>query len=146
MKNEVFATASCGHYKNNSNMDTKYNINGIFLASIAIHESAWGTSTIANDKKNLFGYGAYDNSPYESAYNFDEYSDGIETVAKALVKYYLNPAGTKIYDDEKATGSFYNGPTVADVNIKYATDPNWHKDVFSYMKKLYDILKDGENE
>ena len=134
------------NYKVFYDMDTKYNINGIFLASIAIHESAWGMSTIANDKKNLFGYGAYDNSPYESAYNFDEYSDGIETVAKALVKYYLNPAGTKIYDGEKANGSFYNGPTVADVNIKYATDPNWHEGVFSYMKKLYDILKDGENK
>ena len=133
------------NYKVFYEMDTKYNINGIFLASIAIHESAWGTSTIANDKKNLFGYGAYDNSPYQSAFTFDEYSDGIETVAKALVKYYLNPEGTKIYDGEKAKGSFYNEPTVKGVNIKYATDPNWHQDVFSYMKKLYDILKDGEN-
>lgn len=133
------------NYKVFYEVDKKYNINGIFLASIAIHESAWGTSTIANDKKNLFGYGAYDDSPYQSAFTFDEYSDGIETVAKALVKYYLNPAGTKIYDGETAKGSFYSEPTVKSVNMKYATDPNWHLDVFSYMKKLYNILKDGEN-
>ena len=31
-----------------------YHINGVFLASMAIHESGWGTSTIAKDKKNLF--------------------------------------------------------------------------------------------
>ena len=41
-------------------MEKKYNINGIFLASMAIHESGWGTSQIAQDKKNLFGYGSYD--------------------------------------------------------------------------------------
>ena len=141
-KNDIFKN----NYKVFYEMDTKYNINGIFLASIAIHESAWGTSTIANDKKNLFGYGAFDNSPYESAYEFDDYSDGIETVAKALVKYYLNPAGTKIYDDEEAKGTFYNEPTVKGVNEKYATDPNWHSSVFGYMEKLYNILKkDGDN-
>ncbi len=31
----------------------KYNINGLFLASMAIHESGWGTSQIANDKKKF---------------------------------------------------------------------------------------------
>ena len=141
-KNDIFKN----NYKIFYEMDTKYNINGIFLASIAIHESAWGTSTIANDKKNLFGYGAFDSSPYESAYDFDDYGYGIETVAKALVKYYLNPAGTKIYDDEIAKGTFYNEPTVKGVNTKYATDPEWYSKVYSYMEKLYDILKkDGDN-
>lgn len=128
------------NYKVFYEMDTKYNINGIFLASIAIHESAWGTSTIANNKKNLFGYGAYDSSPYESSYNFTEYSGGIETVAKALVKNYLNPAGTKIYDDQEATGLFYNEPTVKGVNTRYASDKEWYSKVFKYMEMLYDRL------
>lgn len=122
------------------NMDTKYNINGIFLASIAIHESAWGTSKIANDKKNLFGYGAYDRSPYESSFSFDDYSNGVETVAKALVKYYLNPEGTEIYDGEKAKGTYYESPTVTSVNKRYATDPEWHTKVYSYMEMLYNRL------
>ena len=128
------------NYKKFYEIDTKYNINGIFLASIAIHESAWGTSTIANNKKNLFGYGAYDSSPYESSYNFTEYSGGIETVAKALVKNYLNPAGTKIYDDQEATGLFYNEPTVKGVNTRYASDKEWYSKVFKYMEMLYDRL------
>ena len=128
------------NYKTFYEMDTKYNINGVFLAAIAIHESAWGTSTIAHDKGNLFGYGAYDSSPYESSYTFNDYSDGIETVAKALAVHYLNTAGTKINDNEKAKGTFYNGSTVKDVNIKYASDPEWYSKVFKYMQLLYDKL------
>ena len=122
------------------NMEKKYNINGLFLASMAIHESGWGTSQIANDKKNLFGYGSYDNTPYESSFEFTDYSEGIETVAKSLVKYYLNPSGTKIYDGETAAGWYYNGPTLSGVNTRYATDQDWHKKVYSYMELLYNRL------
>ena len=123
------------------NMEKKYNINGIFLASMAIHESAWGTSQIAKDKHNLFGYGAYDESPYESSLGFDTYAEGIETVAKSLVKYYINPSGTKIYDGETAVASYYNGPTLQGVNTRYASDKEWHTKVYSYMEMLYNRLK-----
>lgn len=122
------------------NMDKKYNINGIFLASMAIHESAWGTSQIAKDKYNLFGYGSYDSTPYESSYEFTNYAEGIETVAKSLVKYYLNPSGTKIYDGETAAGWYYNGPTLSGVNTRYASDQDWHTKVFNYMQMMYNRL------
>lgn len=122
------------------NMDKTYNMNGVFLASMAIHESAWGTSTISLDKKNLFGYGAYDSSPYQSSYSFETYAEGIELVAKALVKYYINEEGTPIYDEEMAKGSYYNGPTVSAVNTRYASDTNWHNKVYSYMEYLYNRL------
>ena len=123
------------------NAEKKYNINGIFLASIAIHESGWGTSQIANDKKNLFGYGSYDATPYESSFEFADYSEGIETVAKSLVKYYLNPSGTKIYDGETAAAWYYNGPTLKGVNTRYASDTEWHSKVFKYMETLYNRLQ-----
>ena len=119
------------------NIDKNYNINGVFVAAMAIHESGWATSTISKDKKNLFGYGAYDSSPYQSSYSFDTYAEGIELVAKVLVKYYINEEGTPIYDGETAKGSYYNGSTAADVNIKYASDSNWHSKVFKYMEMLY---------
>ena len=120
--------------------EQKYKVNGIFLASMAIHESAWGTSKIAEDKKNLFGFGAYDRSPYESANTFEDYSNGIETVAKYLAKYYLNPSGTKIYDDEKAIATYYNGPTISGVNTKYCTDKDWATKIFKYMDYLYERI------
>ena len=122
------------------NMDKKYNVNGIFIASIAIHESGWGTSQIAEDKNNLFGYGSYDETPYESSYEFTSFADGIETVTKSLVKYYLNPTGTKIYDGETASAWYYNGPTVDGVNQRYASDPDWHTKVYSYIEMLYNRL------
>ena len=135
-KNNIFQD----NYQVFYNMEKKYNLNGIFLASMAIHESAWGTSQIAQDKKNLFGYGAYDDTPYDSSYEFSTYAEGIETVAKSLVKYYLNPAGTKIYDGETAAGWYYNGPTLEGVNTRYASDKDWHTKVFSYMDMLYNRL------
>ena len=136
-KNKIFENNYSAFY----NAEKKYNINGIFLASIAAHESAWGSSQIANDKKNLFGYGSFDATPYESSYVFSDYSEGIDTVAKSLVKYYLNPAGTKIFDNETAAASFYNGPTLQGVNTRYASDKEWYKKVFKYMETLYDRLQ-----
>ena len=123
------------------NADKKYNINGVFIAAIAINESGWATSNISKTKKNLFGYGAYDSNPYNSSYTFETYEDGIDLVSKVLAKHYLNPAGTKIYGDEMATGKYYNGPTIASVNIKYASDTEWAKKVYDYMEYLYNKLK-----
>ena len=121
-------------------IEKQYNINGLFVASVAIHESGWGTSKISQQKKNLFGYGAYDSSPYNSAYTFSDYSESIDLLARVFVKYYLNPKGTEIYGGEKATGSYYNGPTLTGVNTKYATDKNWANKVYETMKYLYNKL------
>ena len=84
-------------------IEKQYNINGLFVAAVGIHESSWGTSKIALDKQNLFGYGASDSNPYNNAYTFSSYSEGIDLVARVFVKYYINPNGTKIYDNEVAT-------------------------------------------
>ena len=121
-------------------IEQKYNVNGIFLASMGIHESNWGKSNIAKQKKNLFGYGSYDSSAFESSYTFESYQYGIELVAKVLAKYYLNEPGTIIYDGETAVGSYYNGPTVSGVNTRYASDQNWANKVFSTMEKLYNKI------
>ena len=121
-------------------IEKQYNINGVFVAAVAIHESNWGTSNISKQKNNLFGYGAYDNSPYKSAYNFSNVSEGIDLIARVFVKYYLNPKGTSIYSNEKAIGTYYNGPTLSGVNKRYATDKNWANKVYSHMSYLYDKL------
>ena len=121
-------------------IEKQYNINGIFVASVGIHESGWGTSKIAVQKNNLFGYGAYDSNPYNGAYNFSNYSESIDLLARVFVKYYLNPAGTSIYGGEKAVGSYYNGATLKGINTKYASDKNWANAVFSHMHYLYNKL------
>lgn len=121
-------------------IEQKYNINGLFVAAIGIHESNWGTSVIATQKKNLFGYGSYDDSAYESSYTFESYEYGIELVAKVLVKYYLNEAGTEIFDNEVAVATYYNGPTIAGVNVRYASDVNWSTRIYDIMLSLYEEL------
>ena len=126
-KNKVFENNAEYFYY----IEQQYGINGVFVAAIGIHESAWGTSKIARDKKNLFGYGAYDMSAY---------SAGIDMIARVLVKHYLNPKGTSIYDGEKATGRFYNGKTLTAVNKRYATDKNWSSSVYKWMQYLYKKL------
>lgn len=121
-------------------IEKQYNINGIFVAAVGIHESSWGTSKIAKEKNNLFGYGAYDSNPYNGAYNFSNYSECIDLIARVFVKYYLNPKGTSIYGGETAVGTYYNGATLTAVNTKYATDKNWANGVYEHMKYLYNKL------
>lgn len=133
-----------GIFKDNAQyfyyIEKQYNINGVFVAAVGIHESAWGTSKIATNKNNLFGYGAYDSSPYNSAYSFSSYSESIDLIARVFVKYYLNPAGTKIYENEVASGKYYNGPTLKGVNTTYATDKNWANCVYKWMEYLYNKI------
>ena len=121
-------------------IEEQYNINGSFVAAVAIHESGWGTSKISKDKYNLFGYGAYDSNPYNGAYEFSDYSESIDLIARVFVKYYLNPKGTSIYGGEQASGKYYNGPTLTGVNTKYATDKNWANAVYKHMEYLYNKL------
>ena len=125
-RNNIFSDNAEAFY----NAEQKYQVNGIFLASIAIHESAWGTSYLATQKKNLFGYKAYDRDPINSAQDFASYKDCINTVAEALSKNYFS-----------TTGSFYKGTTVQAVNTKYASDKAWYTKVYSYMEYLYEKLE-----
>lgn len=135
-KNKIFEQNAEVFY----NAEQKYKINGIFLAAVGIHESAWGTSSLAKDKNNLFGYTAYDRDPYNSATTFSSYEDAINTVAEALSKRYLHTAGTTITEGVIATGTYFNGTTVKSVNVKYASDEAWGEKVFNYMQYLYNKL------
>ncbi len=135
-KNNVFTENAEYFYY----VEQQYNINGLFVAAVGIHESAWGTSSISLDKKNLFGYGAYDRDPSGSASMFETYSQGIDLVARVFVKYYLNPAGTDIYNGEKAVGTYYKGATLTAVNKSYATDKNWANGVYRWLMYLYNKL------
>ena len=121
-------------------LEQQYQINGIFVAAVGIHESGWGTSAIAHQKKNLFGYGAVDRNPYGGAYSFGAYEEGIDLVARVFVKYYLNPPNTAIYDGSMASGKFYSGSNLRAVNARYASDKNWANAVYQWMQYLYNKL------
>ena len=49
-----------------------------------------------------------DSNPYNGAYSFNDYSECIDLIARVFIKYYINPAGTKIYDGTIASGKYYS--------------------------------------
>lgn len=85
-----------------------------YLVAHAILESNWGTSAIATDKHNLFGYGADDANPYVDAVSFPSFDACIQSVAGHVSADYLS-----------SSGRFYHGPTLRGMNIDYASDPRW---------------------
>ena len=113
---------------------TKYNLDPRFIFSIGIHESAYGTSNIANDKGNFFGWGAYDSSPAESALEFYDMSQGIETVCQGIANNYVSETG-EWYNWIKERG--YDPTTVDGVGCRYATDTNWANAVKNYMTTIF---------
>lgn len=121
-------------------IEQQYNINGVFVAAVGIHESAFGTSYLATTKRNLFGYGAYDRDPVNSANHFSSYSGSIDLLARVFQKYYLNPKGTVLADGEIAQGTYYHGATLTAVNQCYASDKNWARGVYRWMTYLYNKL------
>ncbi|NOZ92969.1 N-acetylmuramoyl-L-alanine amidase [bacterium 3DAC] len=92
----------------------RYNINALFLASLAILESGWGRSKLAQKKNNIYGFMAYDRSPYASAKAFPSKAHCIIHVAQYLDREYLTPGG-----------KFYNGITPKAIGKFYASDPDW---------------------
>ena len=105
--------------------EEEHGVNALFLLGLAIHESNYGTSRIAKDKNNLFGFQAYDNSPYSSAKGFKSFDESIDTVAKYLSENYLQP-----------DGKYFNGYSISSIGKKYATDPNWANGIENRIKKL----------
>lgn len=100
-----------------------YGINAIFLTALAIHESRWGTSALAQEKNNLFGFGAYDANPYLYAETFISKHDGILYVAKFLRDNYIN-------------GQYSNGRNISDINYKYASDEEWSYKIFMLILQI----------
>ena len=91
-----------------------YHVSARYFVAHAILESAWGTSAIARDKHNLFGFNANDSNPYGDASSFPSFDVCIQDVARYVSSNYLTPGG-----------AFYHGPTLRGMNVDYATDPNW---------------------
>lgn len=95
-----------------------YGVNAIFLMGLAMHESNGGLSYIARMKNNLFGFQAYDSSPYASARTYRTREESIDHVARYISQHYLTPGG-----------AYFEGYSVEAMNVHYATDPNWARGI-----------------
>jgi len=109
----------------------KYSINAVYIMAHAAWESGWGKSKIARKKKNLFGYGAFDASPMNSAWVFDSFADSIDVVMYYVKQDYLLP-----------DGRYWSGaPTLTGMSKKYATDDNWKFGIVSIMNGFWKIKR-----
>ena len=102
-----------------------YKINEVFVLALAIHESGWGNSRIAQDKNNLCGWGAVDADPYEGAWRFHTKEGCLMTVCKYLDRSYLT-----------RKGKYYKGGTIADVGKVYASDKKWADKICHIMNRI----------
>lgn len=71
-------------------------LDAMYLLSHAAWETGWGTSGILGDKYNWFGIGAYNSSPYESAYKFGDKSGGFIEGAKWIKENYWSSGQSTI--------------------------------------------------
>jgi len=95
-----------------------YGTNALLAFSAALNESNYGTSSIAMNKNNLFGYGAADSCPYDCAHSYSSPRESIMTYASNSSSSYENANGKYYY------GSHY-GNKASGKNIMYASDPYW---------------------
>ncbi|PBB06442.1 S-layer homology domain-containing protein [Salimicrobium humidisoli] len=100
--------------------------NALYLMAHAIHESNWGKSRIAQDKNNLFGIGARDGTPYESAYSYKNFETGILEAAEDFIVpgYFENTW--------KSYGA-HLGNKSSGINVYYASDPYWGQKIAGHM-------------
>lgn len=104
-----------------------YGANALLTIGVAANESAWGTSSYAVKRNNLFGHAAYDSNP-DNATGYESVNDSIKYHTQIYVsKNYVSPTIWK--DGKVVLGSTYFGPNLGDkasgMNIKYASDPFW---------------------
>ncbi len=100
-------------------------VNAYVLAAIAMHESAYGSSQIAQGKNNLFGFQAYDDSPYESAKSYASFNDSVYDVASYLRREYLSP-----------NGQHFKGYSLESIGMSYASDPAWARKVKNFVNRF----------
>lgn len=104
-------------------------VNALLLYSIAMNESAFGTSSMAIDKFNLFGYNAVDRDP-TLADTFESVADCLHTYAA----YHLNWGYFEVNDDR------YFGAHLGDkgsgMNVRYASDAYWGEKAASYAYQI----------
>jgi beta-N-acetylglucosaminidase len=114
INNFLQGTAMAGLGGSFMRAEQNFHVSARYFVAHAILESNWGTSAIARDKHNLFGFNADDANPYQDATTFSSFDACIQYVAQFVAQNYLSPSGR-----------YYHGPTLRGMNVDYATDPYW---------------------
>lgn len=113
-----------------------YGSNAAIVYAMACWESSYGTSNLAHQANNLFGWRAYDANP-GAAYVFKSVDDCI-----------LEHAGGNLRDYSDIYVKWFNGAYLGNkgsgFNLKYASDPYWGAGIASVYYRL-DKYSCGDN-
>lgn len=102
--------------------EQEYGVSAVFLAAVAALESGWGSSDLAREKHNLFGWRSGDGGYM----TFDSPEACIDHVARAIAANYLDPEG-----------SCYHGQSVAGVAVSYCGgNPEWVASIEGLMGEI----------
>ena len=118
-------TAMAGLGDSFMHAEQQFHVSARYFVAHAILESNWGSSAIAHDKHNLFGFNANDRNPYGDASTFPSFDACIQYVAQFVQSHYLS-----------STGSYYHGPTLRGMNVDYASDPGWAAKIASIARTV----------
>lgn len=116
-----------------------YGVNALLALGVAINESSFGNSTIAQTKNNLFGLNAVDSSPGLSADSFSTPKDSVVDFAKNWIsRGYSDPADWRYF------GGFL-GNKNRGANVKYASDPFWGEKAAGFAYLIDKTLSGGSS-
>lgn len=120
--------------------EQKYGVNALLTLSVAMNESAKGTSTIALTKNNLFGINAVDSNPGQAANEFATPQDSVYEFTKNYIsRGYADPADWRYF------GGFLGNKKLG-ANVKYASDPYWAEKAARYAHDADCYLSGGINQ
>ena len=108
----------------------KHGINATYILAHAIHETGWGKSKIFREKNNLFGWSAFDATPFASARGFPDHATCIDFVMGKVDALYLRPGG-KHFRQKPCLGDATQG-----MNVMYATDKQWGEKIARIARKI----------
>ncbi len=117
------------------NMQDEHNLNSLMLFAWANHESKYGTSNLANDCNNFYGWNAPDSAPGTcqnnptAQGNYADAKSGIRAHGFNIPTHFLNVS------DWRYAGS-HPGTKASGLNYKYASDVNWGSKVASHAYSI----------
>jgi len=112
------------------NAQSRYGINALLMYAKAMHEGAGGTSSIARNNNNLFGLGAFDATPSQSANWFPSPAASVNSLARGWLS-----RGYLWHTDWRNAGP-HAGHKGSGMNVRYATDPYWGQKIAGWAFRI----------
>lgn len=114
-------------------------MSALAILGIGALESGYGTSNIAKQKNNIWGWNATNVNPSGNAKSFSQMSQGAAEFANAFMKTYYNGYGAKSISSA-GTGNNPSGKGYA-YHDNGTINPQWATSVGSIMKNFYQTAK-----